>query len=86
MTSKVSNRSPSPSPPEDHDIEEIEDALAAIDAVPYALWPGEMKAEFAVLQVEAARMLLALYDLGLIRFTCTADGTITAEVLERVRH
>jgi hypothetical protein len=87
MTTRVPTQSPSSSPPEEEiDLEEIEDAVRRLEAVPYALWSPGMRAQFDLLVEQSARMLLDLHDRGLIRFGRTADGRLDAVLLERVRH
>jgi hypothetical protein len=87
MTSK--DRSPTPSPLEDHDIpdlEAIEDAVRRLEVVPYALWSPDLRAEFDALAEKAARMLLELHTRGLIKIRRGKDGTLEAEVLDRTQH
>jgi hypothetical protein len=85
----LKDQSPTTGPLEDHDVPDldaIEDAVRRLEVLPYALWSPETRAEFDALVDEAARMLLELHDRGWIEFVRHQDGTITAELLERVRH
>jgi hypothetical protein len=68
------------------DLEEIEDALRQIESWPRSLWPPALQAELEELAERAARTLLELREMGLVRIYLDADGYIAAEMLDRVRH
>jgi hypothetical protein len=73
----------------EHDETEIEKALEALGpflALPLALRPPELQAEFEKLIDSAVSCLSELSELGLIRLYWDADGSIAAEFLRRVEH